>query len=125
MSVHLFRSRDAARATSLFGVQRLVELAILKDLGWLEKDLRALAQFEKLHAPLGPLEDLRTTALEILKRHLLPAEPWPALAQSHFEAAVAEARRRLASLAQELGTAMPVSPKRLEQQLERIRQASG
>jgi ATP-dependent helicase HrpA len=102
VSVRLFRSRDAARATSLFGVQRLVELVIQKDLGWIEKDLRALAQFEKLHAPLGPLEELRTTALENLKRYLLPAEPLPALAQVHFEAAVAEARRRLPGLAEQL-----------------------
>ncbi len=102
VSVRLFRSHAAARATSVFGVQRLVELAILKDLGWLEKDLRALAQFEKLHAPLGSLEELRTTALENLKRYLLPAEPLRALAQVHFEAAVAEARRRLPGLAEQL-----------------------
>jgi ATP-dependent helicase HrpA len=102
VSVRLFRSRDAARATSLFGVQRLVELAIQKDLGWIEKDLRALAEFEPLYASLGPLAELRETALDNAKRHVLPAEPLPALTLAAFDAAVAEARRRLPGLAVQL-----------------------
>lgn len=102
VSVRLFRSRDAARTTSLFGVRRLVELAIQKDLGWIEKDLRALAEFESLYAPLGTLAELRETALENARRHVLPAEPLPALTQAAFEAAVAEARRRVPGLAAQL-----------------------
>jgi len=102
VSVRLFRSRDAARATSLFGVQRLVELAIQKDLGWIEKDLRALAEFESLYASLGTLAELRESALENAKRHLLPAEPLPALTGVAFDAAVAEARRRVPGLATQL-----------------------
>jgi ATP-dependent helicase HrpA len=102
VSVRLFRSRDAARATSLFGVQRLVELAIQKDLGWVEKDLRALAEFEPLYASLGTLAELRETALENAKRFVLPAEPLPVLTQAAFDAAVVEARRRLPGLAAQL-----------------------
>jgi ATP-dependent helicase HrpA len=99
VNVRLLRSRDSARAASLRGVQRLVELAIQKDLAWLERDLRALNRFDALYAPLGDSAELRETALEHLKRHLLPQEPLPALTRAHFESAVAEARRRLPGLA--------------------------
>lgn len=99
VNVRLFRNRDAARAASLAGVQRLVELAIQKDLAWLEKDLRALSRFDALYAPIGDSAELRETALDHLKRHLLPAEPFPALTRAAFDTAVAEARQRLPGLA--------------------------
>ena len=99
VNVRLFRSPDLARAASLIGVQRLVELAIQKDLAWLERDLRALSRFDALYAPMGDSAELRETALEHLKRYLLPTEPLPALTRAHFEAAVAAARQRLPGLA--------------------------
>ena len=99
VNVRLFRSRDLARAASLDGLRRLVELAVQKDLAWLEKDLRALSRYDALYAPMGDSAELRETALEHLKRHILPAEPPPALTRAHFEMAVAEARRRLPGLA--------------------------
>ena len=98
VNLRLFRSQDAARGASIHGVQRLVELAIEKDLAWIEKDLRALKQFEALYAPLGDEEALRESALEHLKRHLLPAAPLPALTEAHFRAAVEQARSRLPGL---------------------------
>jgi ATP-dependent helicase HrpA len=99
VNVRLFRSQDLARAASLAGVQRLVELAIQKDLAWLEKDLRALARFDSLYAPLGDSEELRTSSLDHLKRYLLPGEPFPTLTRKNFEAAVAVAQERLPGLA--------------------------
>jgi ATP-dependent helicase HrpA len=98
VNVRLFRNPDQARAASLAGVQRLVELAIQKDLAWLEKDLRALSRFDALYAPLGGSDELRETALEHLKRYLLPSEPLPALTRTAFDAALAEARQRLPGL---------------------------
>jgi ATP-dependent helicase HrpA len=98
VNVRLFRSQDAARAASIHGVQRLVELAIEKDLAWIEKDLRDLSRFESLYAPLGDGEALRESAFEHLKRHLLPAEPLPALSEAHFRSAVDAARSRLPGL---------------------------
>ncbi len=102
VSVRLFRSQDAAREASVAGLQRLVELAIQKDLGWLEKDLRALSRFEALYLPLGSGEELRTTALEHLRRHVLPAEAPAALTHAQFQTAVDEARRRLPGLVPQL-----------------------
>ena len=99
VNVRLFRGRDLARAAALAGARRLVELAVQKDLAWLEKDLRALSRYDALYAPLGDGAELRETSLEHLKRHLLPVEPWPALTRAHFDAAAAEARQRLPGLA--------------------------
>jgi ATP-dependent helicase HrpA len=99
VNVRLLRGRDQARAASLIGAQRLVELAIQKDLAWLERDLRALSRFDALYAPLGDSAELRETSLEHLKRHLFPSEPLPALTRAHFESAVAAARQRLPGLA--------------------------
>jgi ATP-dependent helicase HrpA len=99
VNVRLLRGRDQALAASLIGVKRLVDLAIQKDLAWLEKDLRALSRFDALYAPIGDGAELRETALEHLKRHLFPTEPLPALTRAHFESAVAAARQRLPGLA--------------------------
>ncbi|MGZ5543114.1 MAG: ATP-dependent RNA helicase HrpA [Limisphaerales bacterium] len=101
VNLRLFRSADLARNLSLSGVQRLVELAIQKDLAWLEKDLRALARYDALYALVGDSAELRETALEHLKRYLFPAEPLPALTQKDFQTAVATARERLPGLAQQ------------------------
>jgi ATP-dependent helicase HrpA len=76
-----------------------VELAVQKDLAWLEKDLRALSRFDALYSSLGDSAELRETSLEHLKRYILPHEPLPALTRSHFETAVAQARQRLPGLA--------------------------
>jgi len=98
VNVRLFRNPDQARTASLPGVQRLVELAIQKDLAWLEKDLRALSRFDASYAPLGGGDELRETALEHLKRYLLPAEPLPELTRAAFDQVLAEARQRLPGL---------------------------
>ena len=99
VNVRLLHARDLARATSLSGVRRLVELAVQKDLAWLEKDLRALSRFDALYSSLGDSAELRETSLEHLKRYILPNEPLPALTRVHFETAVAQARQRLPGLA--------------------------
>ena len=102
VNLRLFRSAETRQTASLAGVRRLVELAIHKDLAWLEKDLRGLSKFQALHALLGSVEELRESALENLKGHLLQLEPLPVLTQAQFQSAVTVARSRLAGLAQKL-----------------------
>jgi ATP-dependent helicase HrpA len=75
-----------------------VEIAIEKDLAWMEKDLRALSRFESLYAPLGEGDAFRESALEHLKRHLLPTELLPALSEACFASALETARSRLPGL---------------------------
>ncbi len=101
VNLKLFRNPNTARDASLAGVQRLVELAIQRDLGWLEKDLRALNRLESLFAPLGNGEQLREQALNHLRRHVLPQEPLPTLARAAFDLAVEQSRKRLPGLAQQ------------------------
>ncbi len=102
VSLKLFRSEEAARRASVGGIQRLIALALQKDLAWLHRDLRALAQFEPLLGNFCSVEELGAGAFENLQRYLLPSEEFPALTEANFRAAVAESRRRLPGLATKL-----------------------
>ncbi len=102
VNLRLFRSRDLAREKSIAGVRRLIELAIHKDLGWIEKDLRGLNKLEKLYAPLGDVDELKLTAFEMLKRHLMANDAEPILKENDFNAAVESAQKRLPGLGQKL-----------------------
>jgi ATP-dependent helicase HrpA len=99
VNLRLYHTQESARRASLPGIQRLVELALQKDLAWLQKDLRVLARFEPLLAELCSNEELQAMAFENLKGSLLPREPFPALTQANFDAAVTRARGRLPGLA--------------------------
>ncbi len=102
VSLRLYRSAAFAREASFDGVNKLIELALQKDLAWLQKDLRALCRFDALYAPLGASDELQETAFANLLRHALPAAPLPALTQLNFETAVRETRERLAGLPAQL-----------------------
>ena len=102
VNLRLFHSPDSARQASLGGLQRLIELALQRDLAWLQKDLRALAPLEPLYADLCSAEELQATALVNLKRHILPAALPPALSESAFRAALEQAKGRLPDLASQL-----------------------
>ena len=98
VNVRLFRSEELAQNASLRGVQRLVELAIQKDLAWLEKDLRALVRYDAYYSSIGTGDELRETALEHLKHYLLPQEPLAKLTEANFNTALEEARKKLPGL---------------------------
>ena len=60
--LRLFRkAEDALRAHGL-GVRRLLEYALQRELAWLEKDLRSLAQWRDLYVTLGRTEELVVAA---------------------------------------------------------------
>jgi ATP-dependent helicase HrpA len=98
VNVRLFRSEELARNASIDGMQRLVELAIQKDLAWLEKDLRALVRYEALYASIGTGEELRETALVHLKSYILPQAPPAKLTEANFKAVVEEAHKKVPAL---------------------------
>ena len=102
VNLRLFRRAELARQATLGGIQRLVELALSKDFAWLQKDLRALNRFAALTANLCPLEELEETALDNLRRHVLPAEAFPALTEAAFRAAVEQSRQLIPGLATQL-----------------------
>jgi ATP-dependent helicase HrpA len=124
VNVRLLRTRDLARATSLSGVQRLVELAVQKDLAWLEKDLRALSRFDALYSSLGDSAELRETSLEHLKRYILPNELPPALTRAYFETAVAQACQRLPGLVSQFMDRLGVILQLRQQAQQRIGSAN-
>jgi ATP-dependent helicase HrpA len=98
VNVRLFRTREARQTASLPGFQRLVELALSKDLAWVEKDLRALVRFDAAYAAIGTASELRESAFRHLLRHILPAELPEALTLSTFEAAVTRSRECIPGL---------------------------
>jgi ATP-dependent helicase HrpA len=98
VNVRLFRTREARQTASLPGFQRLVELALSKDLAWVEKDLRALVRFDVAYAAIGTASELRESAFRHLLRHILPAELPEALTLSAFEAAVTRSRECIPGL---------------------------
>jgi len=102
VSLRLFRSADLARAATLGGIQRLVELALSKEFAWLERDLRALQGLTALTANLCPADELQATAYKNLQRHILPAAVFPALTEAHFLTAVQQARLQIPGLAVQL-----------------------
>ncbi len=102
VNLQLFRSAELARIATLGGIQKLVELALQKDFAWLQKDLRDLARIHALAADLGSPEELQATAFENLKRHILPTEVFPALAELNFRNAVEKTRGQISGLAAQL-----------------------
>ncbi len=102
LGVRLFPTELAARRASLPAWQRLVELALQKDLAWLEKDLRGLAKHDVLAAAVGGGAELQAAALTNLRRHLLPMDLPSRLTTANFDEAVAAAKRQLPGLAQQL-----------------------
>ena len=120
VNVRLLRGRDQARAVSLIGVRRLVELAVRKELAWLEKDLRALSRYDALYSTIGDSAELQESALEHLKGHILPHESLPALTKAHFETAVAQARERFPGVAAQFMDRLGVVLQLREQVRQRI-----
>ena len=102
VSLRLFRTKDLAKQASLGGIQRLVELALSKEFAWLHRDLRELKRFEIFTANLCPPDELQETAFENLKRHVLPAEVFPALTEANFNAAGQQTRLQIPGLAAQL-----------------------
>ncbi|MBL9173839.1 MAG: ATP-dependent RNA helicase HrpA [Verrucomicrobiales bacterium] len=99
VSVRLYRTEMAARRDSGPGFARLVELALQKDFAWLEKDLRPLEKLHQLHGSPAGADDLRNTALDHLRRVILPREAPMPLTREAFDAGVEAARQRTRGLA--------------------------
>jgi ATP-dependent helicase HrpA len=97
--VKLFRKREDAVKASEQGFVRLVELALQKDLAWVQKDLRSLEKNRDLYADLTAAEELIAGAYLHLRRFLIRVpEPLLPLRAGGFHTAVEEAKKRLPGL---------------------------
>ncbi len=99
VNLQLFNNPRDARHASLGGIRRLVELALEKDLAWLQKDLRGLSRLAPLCAGFCSGDALQAAAYANLRRYLLPDAPFDRLTKANFDLAVAQARRKLPGLA--------------------------
>jgi ATP-dependent helicase HrpA len=99
INVRLFRDPESRKQASLPAVQLLSELAIQKDLAWLQKDLRTLDRLIPALSGLCTPEELQAGAYVNLRRYVLPSQPLEALTQDRFRAAVDSARERIPRLA--------------------------
>jgi len=69
-AVRLYRTPEEADTATRGGLARLIELQLSRDLGWLERDLRALRQLGALTVPVAPLDQLQDDAFTTLRRWL-------------------------------------------------------
>lgn len=68
VELRLFKTPEEAQAATRKGLAALFERQLGHDLGWLERDLRALRELGTLTATLMPLEELQAQALESIRR---------------------------------------------------------
>jgi ATP-dependent helicase HrpA len=98
VNLRLFRTPDEAMAATQNAVPRLAERTLQREMGWLQKDLRALDRHGVFYVTLGAAGELQDTAFENLRRHLFP-EPEPGIrTASSFDEYVGRAREKLPGL---------------------------
>jgi len=98
VAVRLFASPGEARAATRAGLRRLAESRLRYELGWLERDLRALRALGPLAVTLAPLEDLQRDALEAIRRWVCGRDVQP-LHAVEFARRIDEAKHDLRGLA--------------------------
>jgi len=121
VAVRLFATPEEAAAATRGGLAALFETQLRHDLGWLEKDLRALRMLGPLAVTLAPIDGIQADALECIRRWVCnadrmegraPARPAgpepnpPRLTVAKFAAAVAVAKEDLRGLVPKLGDAL-------------------
>ncbi len=74
IELRLFKTPEEAQAATRRGLAALLERQLGHDLGWLERDLRALRELGTLTATLMPLESLQAQALETIRRWVCAPE---------------------------------------------------
>lgn len=106
VSLRLFREPTAMKMASLTALPRLLEKRLGRELGWMDRDLRALARFESFLQSLGNRRPVLELLGEHLRRHLMPAEPWKIRDATAFEKALEQARQRMIGIVPKLEDAL-------------------
>jgi ATP-dependent helicase HrpA len=68
VELRLYKTPEEAAAATRRGLAALLERQLGHDLGWTERDLRALRELGTLTATLAPTEELQAQALESIRR---------------------------------------------------------
>jgi ATP-dependent helicase HrpA len=102
VAVRLFASPEEAAAATRLGLAQLFETQLRFDLGWLEKDLKALRMLGPLAVTLTTPEALQQDALESIRRWVCDRDVKP-LHAAAFAKMLEEAKRDLRGLVPKLG----------------------
>lgn len=98
VSLRLLKTAEEATKQTPSGLDRLLELALRYELGWLEKDLRSLRSLGTLIATLVEVESLQLQALRTIRDWLCDCARVTSLTTQAFGAAVDRARHDLRGL---------------------------
>jgi len=102
VAVRLFATPEEAAAATRAGLEKLFAAQLRHDLGWLEKDLRALRMLGALTVTLVPMEQLQADALEGIRRWVCQREVKP-LHTAVFAKALEQVKQDLRGLVPKLG----------------------
>jgi ATP-dependent helicase HrpA len=93
VNLRLFKTIKEARVSSPKAIQRLAELALEREMAWIERDLRGLNKVAAYYLPLGPADELIDSAMAAIRRHLFSGanDLWP-LREAAFKTLVAKAK---------------------------------
>jgi ATP-dependent helicase HrpA len=106
VALRLVRSSEEAAALTREGLSRLLELAISRELTWLERDLKSLRQLGAVLTLIAPLEKLAADAFDCLRRwltdpsrvHAVTSQSGSLLTANAFASAVERQRNDLRGL---------------------------
>jgi len=98
VALRLARTPEEAQAATARGLAALLEAQVRYELGWLERDLKALRELGPLLATLVPLADLQVHALGSIRAWVCDAKRVSALTSAAFGAAVDRAKADLRGL---------------------------
>lgn len=98
VALRLARSPEEAQKATARGIFALLESNVRYELGWLERDLKALRELGALLATLVPLADLQVHALVSIRTWVCDAKRVNALTTNAFGAAVDRAKADLRGL---------------------------
>jgi ATP-dependent helicase HrpA len=101
VAVRLYATPEEAAAVTRVGLVKLFETQLRYELGWLEKDLRALRMIGTLYVTLTTSEALQKDALKMIVRWLTTREVTP-LHAAGFAKRLAEAKNDLRGLVPKL-----------------------
>jgi ATP-dependent helicase HrpA len=97
VELRLFKTPEEAEAATRKGLTALLGRQLGHDLGWLERDLRALRELGTLTATLMPLEELQAQAFESIRRWV-SERPVTPLTTAAFTAVLEKAKADLRGL---------------------------
>ena len=98
VALRLARTPEEAQAATARGLSALLESHVRYELGWLERDLKALRELGALLATLVPLVDLQAHALGSIRTWVCDAKRVSALTTAAFSAALDRAKADLRGL---------------------------